>query len=168
MFAFILLVLAFVPMLAEAVLSRRNERRLRAAGAFEPQDDVYQAMQLVYPACFVAMIAESWMRGRRFTSTAVAGLVVFAAGKFIKYWAIHTLGSRWTFRVLLPPGSARTLAGPYNFMRHPNYLGVMGELAGFALLSGAYWTGAVSVAAFAGLLHARIRVEERALGLRAD
>src|SRR5262245_45966267 len=148
MFASILLILAFVPMLAEAVLSRRNEQRLRAAGAFEPRDDVYPAMQLVYPACFAAMAAESWIRGRRFTSIAVLGLVVFAAAKFIKYWAIHTLGSRWTFRVLVPPGSARTLAGPYSFMRHPNYLGVMGELAGFALLSGAYWTGAVSIAAF--------------------
>jgi isoprenylcysteine carboxyl methyltransferase (ICMT) family protein YpbQ len=45
---------------------------------------------------------------------------------------------------------------------------VMGELAGFALLSGAYWSGAAVVAAFAALLRARIRVEERALGLRAD
>ena len=155
-------------MLGEATLSRRNERTLRAAGAFEPRDDVYPAMQLVYPASFAAMVVESWIRASRFTSIAVLGLLVFAAAKFIKYWAIHTLGSRWTFRVLVPPGSARTLAGPYSFMRHPNYLGVMGELIGFALLSGAYWTGAVSVAAFAVLLRARIRVEERALGLRAD
>ena len=168
MFAVLLAVLAFLPMLAEAALSRRNERRLRDLGAFEPQDDVYPAMQVVYPSCFVAMIVESWLQRRGFTGTAPIGLIVFAAGKLVKYWAIYTLGPRWTFRVLVPPGSGRTLAGPYRFMRHPNYLGVLGELAGFALLSGAYWTGAASVAAFAVLLRARIRVEERALGLRAD
>jgi methyltransferase len=167
-FAALLAAFAFVPMLAEAVLSRRNEQRLRAAGAFEPPDDVYPAMQVVYPAGFVAMIAESWLQRRGLSGTALAGLVVFAAGKLVKYWAIHTLGPRWTFRVLVPPRSSRTLAGPYRFMRHPNYLGVLGELAGFALLSGAYWSGAASVAAFVVLLRARIRVEERALGLRTD
>jgi methyltransferase len=168
MFAVFLAALAFAPMLAEATLSRRNEQRLRGAGAFEPHDDVYPLMQLVYPSCFVAMIAESWVQQRGFSGTAAYGLVVFAAGKLVKYWAIQTLGPRWTFRVLVPPGSSRTLAGPYRFMRHPNYLGVLGELAGFALLSSAYWTGAASLAAFAALLRARIRVEERALGLRAD
>jgi methyltransferase len=163
-----LAILAFAPMLAEAALSRRNERGLRDAGAFEPGGDVYPAMQMAYPGSFVAMLAESWLRPRGMSTTALAGLIVFAAAKLLKYWAIYTLGRRWTFRVLVPPGSGRTLAGPYRFMRHPNYLGVMGELAGFALLSGAYWTGAASVVAFAALLHARIRVEERALGLRAD
>ena len=156
-------------MLAEAMLSRRNEQRLRAAGAFEPPDDVYPAMQVVYPSCFAAMIGESWLQQPGFAGAAPAiGLAVFAAGKLVKYWAIRTLGPRWTFRVLVPPGSSRTLAGPYRFMRHPNYLGVLGELAGFALLASAYWSGAASVAAFAALLRARIRVEERALGLRAD
>ena len=168
MFAAFLAALAFLPMLGEAALSRRNEQRLRDGGAFEPPDDVYQAMQVIYPACFVTMIVESWMRGRGFGAAALIGLVVFAAGKLLKYWAIYALGSRWTFRVLVPPGSSRTLAGPYRFMRHPNYLGVLGEVGGFALLAGANWTGAASVLAFAALLRARIRVEERALGLRAD
>ena len=167
-FTSILALLAFLPMLAEAALSRRNEHVLRDAGALEPHDDVYPAMQLAYPGCFVAMLAESFVRATGFTRVALAGLIVFAAGKLLKYWAIHTLGRRWTFRVLVPPGSARTLAGPYRFMRHPNYLGVLGELAGFALLSSAFWTGAASVVAFAALLRARIRVEERALGVRAD
>ena len=168
MFAAMLAILAYVPMLGEAMLSRSNEPRLREAGAFEPHGDVYPAMQVVYPACFAAMIVESWVRRRGFSGAAAAGLAVFAAGKLVKYWAIVTLGGRWTFRVLVPPGSSRVLAGPYRFMRHPNYLGVLGELGGFALLAGAHWTGAASVVAFAALLRARIRVEERALGLRTD
>jgi methyltransferase len=166
-FASSLFALAFVPMLIEARLSARNERALRAAGAVEPGRDVYAAMQVAYPACFAAMVLEAWLRGRGLTVGAVSGAVIFASAKALKYWAIHTLGPRWTFRVLVPPHSDRTIAGPYRFLRHPNYVGVVGELGGFALLAGAPYSGLLSMAVFGALLLARIRVEERALGLRA-
>src|SRR4029450_9469342 len=51
------------PMLAEARRSWRNERTLRALGAIEPPRDVYRAMQIAYPACFVVMAAEAVGRG---------------------------------------------------------------------------------------------------------
>jgi isoprenylcysteine carboxyl methyltransferase (ICMT) family protein YpbQ len=43
----------------------------------------------------------------------------------------------------------------------------VGELVGFAVLAQAPIAGAVSVIAFGLILAARIRVEERALGLRS-
>jgi isoprenylcysteine carboxyl methyltransferase (ICMT) family protein YpbQ len=51
-------------------------------------------------------------------------------------------------------------------MRHPNYLGVMGELVGMALMAHAPIAGSASTVVFGALIAARIRVEERALGLR--
>lgn len=161
-----LFALAFVPMLIEARRSASNARALRAAGAIEPHGDVFPAMQVAYPACFAAMIVEAWMRGRGSTAGTLPGAVIFAGAKALKYWAIHTLGPRWTFRVLVPPSSSRITGGPYRFLRHPNYVGVAGELVGFALLAGAPVTGGVSIISFGLLLLARIRVEERALGLR--
>jgi isoprenylcysteine carboxyl methyltransferase (ICMT) family protein YpbQ len=167
MFPLALLLIAFVPMLLEAWLSSNHERALRAVGAVEPADDVYPVMQVTYPACFVAMVIEAWWRQSGVNQIALGGGLLFAGAKALKYWAIATLGSRWTFRVLVPPGSMRTLSGPYRFMRHPNYLGVMGELAGFAILAQAPVAGALSVIAFAFIIIARIRVEDRALGLRS-
>jgi methyltransferase len=167
MFVLMLLAIAFVPMLVEARRSAAHARALRAAGAAEPADDVYRVMEVTYPACFLAMAAEAWWRGRGMSGTAFAGAAIFVAAKGLKYWAIATLGDRWTFRVLVPPGSAMTRRGPYRLLRHPNYVGVVGELAGFALLAQAPLAGVVSVVAFALLLAARIRVEERALGLRS-
>jgi methyltransferase len=166
-FSVALLAVAFIPMLLETWLSATNERRLRAAGALEPADDVYAVMQIAYPASFVAMIAEAWWRGSGLTSIGFAGAAIFVAAKLLKYWAIGTLGSRWTFRVLVPPGSQRTLRGPYGKLRHPNYIGVMGEIVGFAVLARAPLTGTVATILFGLLLIARIRVEERALGLRS-
>ena len=161
-----LLACAFVPMAFEARLAASHDRALRAAGAVEPRDDVFPLMQWMYPLAFVAMAAEAW--ARRAQPTAVfAGVLVFALAKAIKYWAIATLGSRWTFRVLVPPSSSLISTGPYRFMRHPNYVGVMGEIAGMALMSQASVSGVVSILLFSWLIAARIRVEERALG-RAD
>jgi methyltransferase len=88
---------------------------------------------------------------------------VFAAGKALKWWAILTLGPFWTFRVIVVPGSDRVQRGPYRWLRHPNYVGVMGELAGIALLTGAAFSGVAAVTVFGLLLAKRIAVEERAL-----
>ena len=164
-FALILVATAFAPMLIETRRSAANERALRAAGAAEPAGDVYPAMRIAYPACFVGMIAEAWLRGGGFTAAAPLGAAVFTAGKAIKYWAIAALGPLWTFRVLVPRPRVLVTHGPYRFLRHPNYVGVAGELIGFALLAGAPWSGALSVLSFGILTFARIRVEERALGL---
>lgn len=159
-----LLAVAFVPMAIEARVSARHDRTLRAAGAVEPAGDVYRLMQAAYPACFLAMAAEAWIRGAWLSPAFAAGLVVFAAAKALKYWAIATLGPRWTFRVLVPPRASRVTRGPYRLLRHPNYLAVAGELAGVALMAGAPLSGTAAIVGFGLLMLARIRVEERAMG----
>lgn len=166
MLPLILLALAFLPMAFEARLAASHDRALRAAGAIEPRDDVFSLMQAAYPAAFLGMAAEAWNRGTEANATFLLGAVVFALAKGIKYWAVATLGSRWTFRVLVPPNAALISTGPYRFMRHPNYLGVLGELAGMALMAQAPIAGGASFVVFVFLLAARIRVEERALQRR--
>ncbi|HEV3484720.1 MAG TPA: isoprenylcysteine carboxylmethyltransferase family protein [Vicinamibacterales bacterium] len=161
-----LFITAFLPMILESRVASRNEARLRAAGAVEPPHDVFATMRVVYPGSFLAMLLESWITGRSAPITLPAGIALFTAAKTLKYWAVVTLGTRWTFRVLVPPQSVRIVSGPYRFMRHPNYAGVIGELSGFALMAGAPLAGVAAVAAYIGLMRARIRIEERALGLR--
>jgi methyltransferase len=95
-----------------------------------------------------------------------AGLVLFGVAKALKAWAIASLGPRWTFRVLVPPGDALVTRGPYRLLRHPNYLAVLGEIVGVALTVWAPITGALTLLGFGGLLVRRIAVEDRALGRR--
>ena len=161
--AIVVLVLAFLPMAFEARLSSRHERALRAGGAIEPIEDIYRWMQIAYPAAFVSMAVEAAIRRAELNAVFGLGLVVFIAGKAVKYWAIATLGPRWTFRVLVPPSSSLITHGPYRYLRHPNYVGVIGELLGFAIAARATLCGTVSVVLFAVLIAVRIRVEERAL-----
>jgi methyltransferase len=86
-------------------------------------------------------------------------------GKHSRSWAIASLGTRWTYRVLVVPNAPLVARGPYRFLRHPNYVGVVGELVGMAMLVQAPVTGVLSVMGFGYLLRLRIRAEEQALGL---
>jgi methyltransferase len=156
-----------VMMLAELWLSRSNERWLFDHGAVAPSDPVYSTMRWAYPGAFIAMAAEGVIGGGPSEGAALAGVIVLVLAKAVKFWAIASLGKRWTYRVLVVPGAPLVASGPYRLMRHPNYVGVVGELIAMALLSGALVTGALSLIGFGWLLIRRIAAEERALGLRA-
>jgi methyltransferase len=150
-------------MITEARRASTNERAQRLRGGIEPPDDVYQLMQIAYPGLFVAMLAEGAIRdampaGEWF----IAGLTVFIVAKILKWWAIATLGSFWTFRVIVVPGSSSVDSGPYRIMRHPNYVAVVGEIVGVAMMMRAVVSGPLALVAFGTLLLRRIAVENRA------
>jgi methyltransferase len=162
-----------VTMLGELVRSRRNEGRLIDRGALAPPDPVYSTMRWMYPAVFVLMAVEGMLRGAGIDWWLLdgsgpgwwtwLGLAIFTAGKAVKYWAIATLGDRWTYRVLVLPGVPLVARGPYRYLRHPNYVGVVGELIGMMLLTSAWVGGPMGTIAFGELLRQRIEAENRAL-----
>jgi methyltransferase len=161
-----ILVVIAVFMAVEARVASANERALLARGAVEPKDDVYRVMRAAYPGTFLLMGAEGLLRAGGAGRWVLAGAAILAVAKALKYWAVATLGARWTFRVLVLPGEALIQAGPYRYLRHPNYVAVVGELVGAALMFQAPVAGLVATAGFTALMSRRIAVEERALGLR--
>ena len=116
-------------MLAENRVSRAHARALQARGAVAPPGDLYAIVAVLYPALFLAMGVEGMWRAAHPAPAADAGpawfasgLLLFAASKALKYWAIGALGERWTFRVLVLPGVPLVTRGPYRFIAHPNYV----------------------------------------------
>src|SRR6185295_13117838 len=101
-------------MLIEARRAARNERAQRARGGVEPAGDVYGAMRIAYPLAFAAMLGEGLVRERPPSVPMVAtGVVLFAAAKALKWWAILSLGPFWTFRVIVVPDVPLIRRGPY-------------------------------------------------------
>jgi methyltransferase len=149
-------------MLAESLVSRRNEQQLRQRGAIEPPGDVYLTMRWAYPAAFVAMAAEGAVFGPPAPPITLAGVALFIAAKALKWWAMVSLGTRWAFRVLIVPDPL-VKSGPYAVLRHPNYVAVVGELVSMALIVGARVSGPLTLLLFGLLIRRRIRVENRAL-----
>src|SRR5438876_1715640 len=156
----LLLALVFVPMIVEARLAAVNERVQLARGGVEPPGDVYAIMRIAYPGVFLAMIVFSSVVP---FVVVIAGLVIFVLAKILKAWAIISLGEAWTFRVIVRPGVPLVASGPYRWLRHPNYVAVVGELVGVALMSGARIAGPLGTILFGLLMLRRMSVEERAL-----
>jgi methyltransferase len=157
-------VVVYAFMWLEARRAARNEAAQRARGGVEPRGDVYAAMRVAYPAVFLAMVAEGAMRGGDANSWwFLAGALLFAAAKALKWWAIATLGRYWTFRVIVVPGTSPIDTGPYRFFRHPNYVAVAGEIAGVAMTTGARVAGPLALVVFGSLMLRRVAVENRAL-----
>jgi methyltransferase len=156
-----LLVVTFL--IIETLRSYANERALRARGAIEPPGDVYQLMSAAYPLALLAPFASPLIAGPAPLPVWTAGVIIFLVAKALKFWAIHALGPRWTFRVLVLPGEPLVTSGPYRYVRHPNYLAVAGEIVGVATMCATPAIGAVALLGFGALMLRRIAIEERAL-----
>jgi methyltransferase len=155
---------ALLIMAGEAVLSAVNEKQLRARGAIEPEGDVIGSMRWAYPGAFIVMGIEGALTGPAPPNVLMGGLALFGLAKALKIWAISSLGSRWSYRVLVVPGEPLVTSGPYRFISHPNYLAVIGEIASVAAIVWAPLTGVLAALGFGWLMIARIRIEDRALG----
>ena len=91
------------------------------------------------------------------------GIVIFAAGLAIRWYAIVHLGRFFTVNVVIAAGHRLIDTGPYRFVRHPSYTGALMAFLGLALCL-ANWASLVIllVPIFLVFLR-RMHVEEGAL-----
>lgn len=149
--------------LAELAIARRNTRRLLARGGTEVGRGHYAAIVAVHVA-WLAALAFLVPTG---TPPASLPLVLFVIVQGLRYWVIFSLGERWTTRIIVVPGAPLVQSGPYRWLRHPNYVVVAAEIALLPLVFGAWEIALVFSLLNGAVLWRRIRIEERALGIRS-
>jgi protein-S-isoprenylcysteine O-methyltransferase Ste14 len=66
-------------------------------------------------------------------------------GAAIAIWARIILGQNWSARVTLKVGHELIRSGPYRYVRHPIYTGMLLAMIGTAMVAGE-WRGAAAVA----------------------
>jgi protein-S-isoprenylcysteine O-methyltransferase Ste14 len=93
----------------------------------------------------------------------VVGLALMAIGVLVRQWAILVLGRFFTVDVRVHPNQTVVDRGPYRWVRHPSYSGLVLFFAGVGLAV-SNWASLIVLALVptAGLL-VRIHSEERAL-----
>lgn len=159
---------AFLGLIALLALQRAVEllvSRARLAGrgeALVAEPRLFAAMVLLHVSFLVLPPLEVLALERPFRPwLAIAAGSVLALATALRIWTLRTLGRAWNVRVVVP--EAVVTSGPYRWIRHPNYLVVILELASVPLLHGAWWA-ALALSLLNGcVLAARIRTEEAAL-----
>jgi protein-S-isoprenylcysteine O-methyltransferase Ste14 len=91
------------------------------------------------------------------------GLVVMWLGLGIRVWAIATLGRAFRTTVEVDPGQAVVSSGPYRWVRHPSYSGLLMIVTGCGLAAGNWPALAVCAVLPPPALLRRIQVEEAEL-----
>ena len=148
----------------ELRLAARNRSLMLSRGAEESGQAHYRWVVLLHSAWFIAWLVEAFARGPQLQLLWPFWLAVFLLAEVLRYWCITTLGIHWNTRILVIPGAPPVRSGPYRFLRHPNYLAVVVDLAAVPIIFNAWITAIVfTVLNLALLLLVRIPAEERAL-----
>ena len=164
--AFFTVVVALVAVerLVELVVSKRNAAWSMARGGRESGRGHYAVMVVLHTGLLVGMLVEAWVRRPVVpVGLAVTMLVLAVASQGLRWWCIATLGHRWNTRVIVVPDLPLVAAGPYRFMRHPNYVAVVVEGFALPLVHACWLTALVFTIANAFVLAVRLRVENAAL-----
>jgi methyltransferase len=142
----------------ELVVSHYHTRMLLARGAVEVSPRHYPLIVAVHLTWLVSL----WAFGHDQPVNFLV-LSVYLILQGFRFWVLHTLGTRWTTRIIVLPGQPLVSAGPYRFLSHPNYVVVCGEIAVLPLVLGLPLIAAVFTILNAAVLAIRIRAENRAL-----
>ncbi|MDP2345894.1 MAG: isoprenylcysteine carboxylmethyltransferase family protein [Deltaproteobacteria bacterium] len=162
-FAFlILLALMGAARVGELLVARRLTMGAAARGAEPKKEPIFVVMVLLHVLPFVlapleVIALDPPFRPALFVGCACALLVL--AG--LRVWTLRTLGAMWNVRIVEP--AAVVVAGPYRFIRHPNYAIVVAELFVLPLAHGCWVTMIILSSLNALVLFFRIRAEERVL-----
>ncbi len=158
----ILVALIVLQRLVELAVARINTRRLLAAGGVEHGAGHYPLMVALHVAWFVCLAvfvpADAALEPLLF--------LLFLLTQAARVWVIVSLGRFWTTRVIAVPGASLVKRGPYRWLRHPNYLIVVAEIALVPLIAGAWEIAVAFSIANAAVLWHRIRIENAALAGR--
>jgi protein-S-isoprenylcysteine O-methyltransferase Ste14 len=97
------------------------------------------------------------------TGLSAAGLLVMWAGLAVRIWAIVVLGNSFRMTVEVDTSQRVVDSGPYRWVRHPSYTGIVLLMAGLGLVYGNVPALAILLVLPAGVLIHRIFVEEAVL-----
>jgi methyltransferase len=163
--AYILFLLAIcLERLAELVVSARHAAAMKARGGVEYGAAHYPFMVALHVALLAGCFIEPVVADRPFIPLlgwTMVAVVLAAMG--LRWWCISTLGEQWNTRVIVAPGLPLVSAGPYRWLRHPNYVAVVAEGAALPLVHSAWVTALGFTVLNAVVLTVRIRVEDAAL-----
>ncbi|GGH02743.1 isoprenylcysteine carboxyl methyltransferase family protein [Mucilaginibacter phyllosphaerae] len=149
--------------LAELYVSSKNEKWLLKNAAVEYGKAHYPFMVAMHTLFIIAVIAEYICRDGSVINYAL--IILFFLLIVLKVIVIATLGHYWNTKIYKVPGTRPVAAGIYKYIKHPNYIIVICEIAIIPLAFGLYYTAIVFSLLNAWMLYVRIKKENEVLAL---
>lgn len=143
--------------LLELVIAKRNTKNLLQRGAYEVAGGHYPIIVTVHTAWIVAIALLGWNN-----EIVYPALLAYAFLQGFRLWILLSLGTRWTTRIIVL-NEPLIKQGPYKYLKHPNYVLVVFEIAIAPMVLGLWWVAIIFSVLNAGVLAIRIPAEERAL-----
>jgi protein-S-isoprenylcysteine O-methyltransferase Ste14 len=103
----------------------------------------------------------NWPGGRAWP--VVVGIVLVAAGLATRLWSVVSLGRFFQYQIEIQTGHRVVTNGPYRYVRHPSYTGMLLVTLGFAFASGDVLSLPATLVLTGLGLAVRIRAEEKQL-----
>jgi methyltransferase len=150
--------------LVELRISRSHQERMLAQGAARVPEPHFKWMVVVHTAVLIGAALEVVLLRRPFLPLLGATMfVLFLASNLMRFWVVRALGNLWSVQVMDSTRIGVVTTGPFRFVRHPNYTGVILEMISLPLIHTAWITAIVASLAYALALSMRLRAEEGVL-----
>lgn len=163
MLFYIFIGVLIIQRILEVRLAKRNYDAAIASGAIELGKEHYKWMWTLHTLFFCSLLLEYTYTKSQISVWSLIPFLLFVLAQVLRIWAISSLGTYWNTRILIIPNSKLEVKGPYRWIRHPNYLAVIIEIACIPLIFGLYITASIFTLLNAFILIQRIRIEEQGL-----
>lgn len=147
--------------IGELAHSKRNGKWLLQNGAVEYGKRHYPFIVTLHVLFIISLIIEYTVRPA--VSFSLFMLIFYSLLLVFKTWVIFSMGKFWNTRIYHIRGMPLVRKGPYNYIKHPNYLIVIAEIAVIPLIFHLYYTAIVFSVLNALMLFIRIKEENKVL-----
>lgn len=147
--------------IGELLLSKRNEKWLLKNGAIEYGREHYPIMVLLHTCFMISLVVEYLIQP--IASYSLVLIVIYFLLIAFKSWIVLSLGKFWNTKIYRVKEYPLVNKGLYKYIKHPNYIIVIVEIALIPLAFHLYYTAIIFSFLNLAMLYVRIKEENKAL-----
>lgn len=147
----------------EIIIALKTRVQFTSTGQLE-----YRSERLIWLVVTIALVAALWLKQQHLLPLPIAvfnrqliAIVFFIAGITLRCYAVFSLGEFFSTTVITQDSHILIEKGPYQFIRHPAYTGLLSSFFAAGIAMGDVLALLALVCPIAYVLVQRIRIEEQ-------